>query len=120
MAAVFVLALPATLLLGAGWIETARRSLAGTERGRRVAFSLLFVLPPILFATLLSANLRYPYWSLAKSFYLLALTPSVGLTGALGFARLDAQLQRAPAAIRALLYAWATAFLAAIACSFVA
>ena len=100
MASVFVLALPATLLLGAGWIETARRSLAAPGLGRRVAFSLLFVLPPILFAPLLSGNLRYPYWSLAKSFYALAITPSVGLIGALGFARLDTLLQRAPAATR--------------------
>ncbi len=120
MAIVFVLALPATLLLGVGWLEIARKSLHGPGWGRRMGFSLLVVLPPTLLVTILTVNLHYPYWSLGKAFYALAATPSVGLIVALGFARLDAALARAPLAIRTLPYAWAAAFVAAIACSYAA
>ena len=120
MAGVFVLALPATLLLGVGWLEIARRSLDGPGWGRRIGFSLLAVLPPILLVTILTVNLHYPYWSLGKAFYALAITPIVGVIGALGFVRLDAALARAPLAIRTLPYAWAAAFVAAIAGSYAA
>ena len=118
MAAVFLLAAPATLLLAAGWIDAARRSLRGEALGARLAFSLLFALPPILFASVLSVNLHYPFWSVGKAFYALALAPTRGLLGALGFAQLDALLGRAPLAFRALPHAWAAAFLLAIACSY--
>ncbi len=120
MAVAFALAVPATFLLVGGWIDVAQRSLRTDDRGRRIAFSLLFALPPILLASILSVNLHYPFWSLGKSFYALALAPTLGLLCALGFARLDASLERAPVAIRSLPHGWAAAFLAAIACSYVA
>lgn len=117
-AVVFVLAVPASLLLAWGWIDALRRSLRGSAWGPRLAFSLLVALPPILFASVLSVNLHYPFWSVGKAFYALALAPTLGLLGALGFAQLDALLRRAPLAIRALPHAWASAFLLAIACSY--
>ncbi len=119
MAVAFVLAIPATLLLGVGWLDVARRSLRGSDWGARIGFSVLFTAPVLLFVSILSVNLRYPYWSLGKSFYALSLTPSLGLLFSLGLARLDAVLERAPLAIRALPAGWAGAFLAAIACSYV-
>lgn len=118
MAVVFALAVPASLLLAAGWIDALRRSLRGNAAGSRLAFSLLVVLPPILFASVLSVNLHYPFWSLGKAFYALALAPTLGLLGALGFAQLDGLLGGAPLAIRALPHAWASAFLLAVACSY--
>jgi hypothetical protein len=111
MAAVFLLAVPATPILGLGWACAIRAALRGSDRGRRISYSLLVVLPPILLASIASVSLHYPFWSVAKSFYALALTPTLAVLAALGFAALD---RRLPNAIRALPYCWAAAFLGAI------
>lgn len=119
MAAGFLLALPATLFLAAGWLRSARASLRGDELGRRLILSILCVLPLLFLTTLLSAILRYPFWSGPKAFYALALTPTLAVFGTLGFDALDRWLAaRTPLAIRALPYAWAAAFLGMIAWSY--
>jgi hypothetical protein len=118
MAAGFLLALPASALVAVGWLRAGRAALRPGDRGRRIAWSLLFALPPLLLASIASVSLRYPFWSIAKAFYALALTPVLGLFAALGFAALDAAAARAPLAIRALPWAWAGAWLAAIAWSY--
>ena len=48
-----------------------------SDRGRRLGYSLLVVMPPILLASIASVSLHYAFWSVAKSFYALALTPTV-------------------------------------------
>ncbi|MCX5737520.1 MAG: hypothetical protein NTZ61_03305 [Proteobacteria bacterium] len=111
MAAVFLLAVPATLLLALGWVCAVRAALRGSDRGRRLGYSLLVGLPPILLASIASVSLHYPFWSVAKSFYALALTPTLAVLTVLGFAALD---RRLPNAIRALPFCWAAAFLGAI------
>jgi hypothetical protein len=120
MAAGFALAAPATVLLAVGWFASLRDALRGADLGRRLAASLLVALPPVFLALLASLSLRYPFWSAAKSFYALALTPTLAVLGALGFGALDAALaRRAPLAVRALPYGLAGALFAAIAWSFV-
>ncbi len=119
MAAAFLLALPATALLGVGWARLAFRALRGGDLGRRLADSLLVLLPVLFLVSLVGALLRYPFWSGPKSFYGLLLTPELGLLGVLGFAALDDLLaRRAPLALRALPWGWAAAFLGAIAWAF--
>lgn len=119
MAACFLLAIPATLLLALGWLRAARAALRGEDAGRRLALSLVCLLPPLFLATIVSGALRYPFWSGPKAFYALALTPTLAVLGVLGFSGLDCWLAaRAPLAIRALPYAWAGAFFAMIAWSY--
>jgi hypothetical protein len=118
MAAGFLLAAPATVLVAAGWLDTVRASLRGGDLGRRLADSLLVLLPAVLLATIASAILRYPFWSGPKSFYALGLTPVLAVLGVRGFAALDALLARAPLPVRALPYGWAAAFLGTIAWSY--
>lgn len=121
MAAGYLLALPATLLVAAGWLVAARAACRGQDLGRRLALSLLVLLPPLFLAALASLALRYPFWSAPKAFYALALGPTLALLGAFGFAALDSALAaRAPLALRALPYGWASAFLATAAWSFAA
>lgn len=118
MATVFLLALPATLVLGVGWARAMRAALRGSDLGRRLGYSLLVVLPPIFLASIASLNLHYPFWSVGKSFYALALTPTLAVLGVLGFEALDGILaRRLPNTIRALPFCWTAAFLGAIAWS---
>jgi hypothetical protein len=120
MAAGFALALPATALLALGWLRAARRALGDADLGRRIAWSLLVVLPPVFLAPLVSINLRLPFWSFGKAFYALCLTPVLALFLVLGFEALDGALaRRAPPWTRALPFGWAAAFAGAIALGFV-
>jgi hypothetical protein len=119
MAVTFLLALPATGFVLAGWLRAASGALRDPSLGRRLALSLLVLLPPLLLFSLLDINLRYPFWSFGKAFYALFLTPAFALLGVLGFDALDAALaRRASIGIRSLPWGWAAAFLAAIAISY--
>jgi hypothetical protein len=114
MAAGFLLAVPATLLLFAGWLRALCASLRDGDLGRRLALALLVVFPPLFVATLVNGILHYPFWSGVKAFYALSVTPILGLLGALGFDALDGWLAARAPALRALPWAWAAAFLASI------
>lgn len=119
MAASFLLAAPATLCLAAGWAVAVRIAFRDADLGRRLAFSLLIALPPILLAAIASASLHYPFWSSSKSFYALALAPTLASLGVLGFAALDRFLTaRAPVALQVLPYAWAAALFGSIVWSY--
>jgi len=119
MAAGFALALPATLAISAGWLRVVREAWRGDDVGRRVALSLLALLPLVFLVALLSVNLRYPFWSFAKAFYALFLTPALALFGVLGFEALDRVLARGRLrALRPLPWAWAAAFLGTIALAY--
>ncbi len=111
MAASFPLALPATGLVAAGWMHAGWRAARDRDPGRRIAFTLLVLLPPLLLASLLQVNLRLPMWSLGKAFYALFLTPALGFFAASGF---DLVARRSPAwrgaVLRFVLSGWAAAF----------
>jgi hypothetical protein len=117
MATVFLLALPATLFLLAGWIRAVIEALRDDALGRRLALSLLVALPPLLIASLVAFNLHYPFWSSGKVFYALFLTPTLAYLGVLGFDGLDRALARAPA-LRVLPWGWALAFFGGIALAY--
>ena len=120
MAAGYLLALPATALLAVGWGRAAQLALRGAELGRRLAWSLVVLLPVVFLASFVQVSLRYPFWSVGKAFYALLLTPTLGLLGVLGFDALDRVLARhAPLVLRALPFGWAAAFGGAIAWAYV-
>lgn len=115
MAATFLLAIPATLLIALGWVVMGRNAIRDADPGRCLAFSLLVALLPILLGTIASGTLHYPFWSGPKAFYLLALTPALASFGVFGFAAVDRFLAaRAPLAVQALAYGWAASFFGAI------
>jgi hypothetical protein len=119
MAAGYLLALPATALLALGWLRAARIARSDPDLGRRLAYSLVVGLPPVFLVSLVSVNLRLPFWSLGKAFYALCLTPLFALLLALGFDALDGALaRRAPPLVRALPWGWAAAFAGAIVLAF--
>lgn len=118
MAAGFVLAAPATLLLGLGWGVVALRALRDRAPGMRIACALLAFLPLAFGLSLVSVNLRLAQWSLAKSFYALCLAP---LLAALLVQGADAALRAAPGPARlarAALFGWAAAFGGAVVLAF--
>ncbi len=119
MAAVFVLALPATFFLVAGWIRAMIGALRDDNLGRRLALSLIVGLPPLLLAALMSFNLQHPFWSSGKAFYALFLTPTFAYLMVSGFEALDRMLAgRAPLAVRMLPWGWASAFFGSIALAY--
>lgn len=119
MAASFLLAAPATIFVAIGWIAAACFAIRDADLGRRLAFSLLVALPPLLLASIASVSLRYPFWSVSKSFYALALTPTLAAFGVFGFAAFHRLLAtRTPLAVQAIPYAWAAAFLGSIVWSY--
>jgi hypothetical protein len=119
MAASFLLAVPATLFVAVGWIAAARAAIRDSDLGRRLAFSLLVTLPPLFVASIASVSLRYPFWSVSKSFYALALAPTLAVLGVLGFAAFHRSLAaRMPLVIQAIPHAWAAAFFGSIVWSY--
>jgi hypothetical protein len=119
MAAVFPLAVPASVFVLVGWIRALRGAWRDDALDRRLALSLVAALPPLLLASLVNINLHYPFWSFGKGFYLLFLTPTLAHFGVLGFDALDGALaRRAPRALRLLSWGWASAFFGSIALAY--
>src|SRR5215472_6513007 len=85
MAAVFLLALPATALVSLGWIRAAVGALRDESLRRRLALSLVVGLPPLFLASLVNLQVHFPFWSFAKAFYALFLAPTLAVFGVLGF-----------------------------------
>lgn len=115
MAAGFALALPATVLMAGGWLRAAGAAARDADPRKRLAFSLIVLLPPVLLASLLQVNMRLPFWSLGKAFYALFLTPTLGFLAAFGFdAVAEAREGRWWIMVRGLIWGWAAAFMVAI------
>ena len=92
-----------------------RSALKDDDLGRRLAVSLVLVLPPLMIASLVMLSLRFPFWSHGKAFFALILTPTLALLGVLGFDFIDALLaRRTPILVRAVPFGWASPFLGAI------
>ncbi len=80
------LAFPATVLLVVGSVRAMRVCLRDSDRGRRLAMSLLVAFAAAGLFALLSITLRLPYYAQAKAFYLLSATVPLSIFAALGLA----------------------------------
>lgn len=111
MAAGYLLALPATLLLLLGWARAGWWALRHPAARQRAASALVALQVAALGFGVLYATFSLPYFGQAKAFYALAAMPALTLFFALGFRALDAPLaRRANQGLRGLLWGWLGAF----------
>ena len=107
MAAGYVLALPLTALLVAGFGVALRAAWRDPDPGRRAALGLLLVTPSAMGFALFFATLGLPYHGWARAPYLLAATPALALFFALGLRTLDRALaERGWTPARAGVFGW--------------
>jgi len=119
MAASYVLGLPATGLLGFGFLRCARAALREREPERRAAFGLLVLVCAAMGFALFYVTLVLPYHGQARASYALALTPVLALFFAWGFVGVDRWLARREwTAGRVLLFTWWGALLGVLYLSF--
>jgi hypothetical protein len=119
MAASYLLALPATGLLGLGFLRCAWAALREPAPERRAAFGLLVLVCAAMGFALFYVTLVLPYHGQARASYGLAVTPALALFFAWGFVVIDRGLaRRGWTAGRALLFAWWGALLGFLYLSF--
>jgi len=107
MSAAYWIALPASLLIGAGALRGVAAALRGPDPHRRAAFSFLATLAYAVLFGLLYLSLRLPFFAQAKATYGLVAMPLLALYFADGMARLDEAIrERGWLPARALLYGW--------------
>jgi hypothetical protein len=94
MAAGYVLALPATLLLAHGFARCMGSALRDPEARRRAAFGLLVAVSAAMGFAVFLLTLTLPYHGQARANYVLALTPVLALCFARGFVDVDRRLAR--------------------------
>jgi hypothetical protein len=119
MGAVYVLALPATVLLLFGFALLVRESFRGADLGRRAALAFLTTAVVVTVFAVLALTLVLPAYSMTKASYALSVAAPLSLAFAVGFASLHRSLE-APGrrALQAVLHGWAGALAAAIALAF--
>jgi ABC-type transport system involved in cytochrome c biogenesis permease subunit len=101
------LALPATLLLGAGFLRLLREAFTDHDTRRRIALSLLLTTLYVLAFALLLVTFRVPYYSQAKAFYVLSAIVPLSLVAAAGLSLVpDALTGDRHRFLRALYYGW--------------
>jgi hypothetical protein len=115
----YVLAAPATLLLGFGIVEAARRALTDANARRRVVLALLTTLVYVFAWSTLQVSMRYPFWGGMRATYALSLVVPIALCAAIGLRTFDRYLAaRGWTAARMLFYGWFTAFIGVEALAF--
>ncbi|MBW2274129.1 MAG: glycosyltransferase family 39 protein [Deltaproteobacteria bacterium] len=101
------LALPATLLLGAGLVRLAREALTDGDTRRRIALSMLLTTLYVLAFALLLVTFRAPFYSQAKAFYILSAVVPLSLVAGAGLSLVpDALAGDRHRILRALYYGW--------------
>jgi hypothetical protein len=101
------LAVPATLLLGTGFIQIVRSTLRDPDGARRAALGLPLVFLAATGFMIFFATLSLPYFGQAKAFYALATTPVLALCFARGYTGVDGWLgRRTLAPLRSVLFGW--------------
>lgn len=118
MAAGYLLAVPASAALLAGFGVLALRAARGADLGRRLGYTLLWVTGFGMAFLVLLTTLRYPHYALPKAFYALPALAAYALALALGFEAVDRALRERELslpgrALRGLLHGWAGALIAA-------
>jgi len=91
----YPLALPITGLLVVGTLRAGGRALAGTDVGRRLAWSLLLLVLWTLALSHLAFAIRYPSYAASKAFYALPALLPLALVGSLGLAWVPERLRGA-------------------------
>ena len=121
MAIGYLMALPATLLLGLGAARALRLAFRDPDPGRRAVWSFLLTLAWALLVSVLFMTLRQQDYGQSKAFYGLAAMAPLSLFFALGCGALDDWLA-APRrqALRAVFYGWLGSFAAVLLLSYVA
>jgi hypothetical protein len=109
MSSGYWLALPASLMILAGALRSARIALLGAQPGPRAAHALLVTTAWGVGLAYLYLALRLAFFAQAKATYLLPLLTPIALWFALGFRALDRALAPRPA-LRSLLHGWLAAF----------
>jgi hypothetical protein len=119
MAAGYLLALPATLLLGAGFVKVLESALSGGDRRRRAFFTLVAALVFVFFFSVLSVSIRFPFWGGQRASYTLAAVVPAAVCAGVGMARFDRWLAaHGWTALRGIFYGWFGAFVAVLAAAF--
>jgi hypothetical protein len=107
----YLLALPATLIVGIGVVECARRSLVGPDLARRWLASLVLAIILVVLVSVLLVTARYPFWGAVRSAYVLCLVVPVAVCAGLGLATVDRWLCRPRLrAARAVFHGWFVTF----------
>lgn len=119
MGAVYLLALPATAVLGLGALRAAWLCGRHPRADVRIALALGLALGLALLLSGVAASLRYGFHGAARAGYLLAGTVPAALCAGLGLETVDEALARVGGLARAALYGWLAALSAAIASTFV-
>jgi len=111
MSAGYWLALPATVLLGAGGVVLVHQALRDGEPCRRLALGFLLTTSWAVALALTTLTFELALFGQAKAAYALLLTAPAALAFALGYRQLDAAL---PDWARAALAGWLSAFVGAL------
>jgi hypothetical protein len=119
MSASYILALPATALVGAGVVKVLQCALMGDDRRRRSFFTLVAALVFVVFFAVVSASIRFPFWGGQRTSYALAAVVPAAVCAGVGTASADRWLAvHGWATSRALFYGWFGTFVAVIAAAF--
>ena len=115
----YLLALPATALVGVGVSKVAAEALVGSDLRRRSFFTLVTALLFVIFFSVVSLSVRFPFWGALRATYALAAIVPVAICAGIGTASVDRWLAaRGSRVLRALFYGWFGAFFAVLAASF--
>jgi hypothetical protein len=115
----YLLALPATALVGVGVSKATAEALLGSDLRRRSFFSLVTALLFVIFFSVVSLSIRFPFWGALRASYALAAVVPVAICAGIGTASVDHWLAaRGSRVLRALFYGWLGVFFAVLAASF--
>jgi hypothetical protein len=115
----YLLAVPATALVCVGIARVVRQSMSGDDRRRRSLFTLVAALIFVVFFSLVSVSLRFPFWGGQKTSYALGGLVPIAICSGIGAASIDRWLaKRRMRTLRVLFYGWFGVFVAVLAASF--
>jgi hypothetical protein len=119
MSMAYLLALPATAILGFGAAEVTRRAFVGEDRHRRSFFTLVVSLIFAIFFSVVSISIRLPFWGIQRMSYALCALVPIAICAGVGAASVDRWLAaRGARVLRTLFYGWFGVFVAVLAASF--
>jgi len=121
MSAGYALALPATVLLAAGFARGLGLALVDAAPGRRASFALLTLYCGATGFAIFATTLSLPYAGQAKAFYGLGAAPALSVFFALGLRGWDSWLEeRGWTFLRAVSFAWFAALMGSFYLSYAA